>query len=419
MVQSKLRLVVLVTIMALMASASPVSAGGSSPNVAVTISSGQPNASTITTFAPDGTSAGKIPVPDSTRATVSPSLQWYSTLTTDASHKLQYAPLTKFKPAAPIDVKVEPGFEIISAQFNWDSAYLLYLLAKLDGNQYILGILELKTGKQVEYGGTYSVQIPANTRTAFGGVPNPLYLEAESGRLILNTFLPFAGGNSGGLYETYTGNFAPLQPGRYPLPPVNQIATRDQYTAFSGVQSLSSAPEGLKQLAYFSKNPNNPPANYQEAPFSQSYNVLTILDLITGKTTIAAQAGKGQGLETSTWSPLNPIANPPGDKVYFTGGNYQNTAFISQPRLYTLQVTTNAVTEGPVLTTDPLEDVAALLVCTNTTQDTLYFVGTKTDAATQAFTATLYTAPLNDLAKKKALVTGNYINLVSCVPPVS
>jgi len=418
MVRSIMRFVLLITVIVVLLGGSRAWAGGSSPNVVVYTSTGQPNGGYLTTFAPDGTSAGKIAVPDASRVNVSPSLQWYSTVVPFEHPKLQYAPLSHFTPGLLVDVNTEPGFDIGDAQFNWDSAYLLYVLTKLDAPQYIIGIIELQTGKQVEFAGTYS-QAPAPTKTEFGGAAGPLFLDAQSGRLVLRPFAPNAGGSSEGLYETYIGNFASLKAGRYPLPPVGQIATADQYGIYGSPQHLSPAPEGLKYLAYFSKNAGNPPANYQEAPFSQQYNVLNILDLTVGQSVVAAQAGKGQGLEQLAWAPFNPVATPPGDKIYFSGGNYQNTSFISQPRLYTFQVSTNTVIEGPLLTNDPAEDITAIVVCTNTTQDTLYFVGTKTDSATQNSTATLYVAPLYDISQKKALVSGSFVGLSGCVPPVS
>lgn len=344
-------------------------------------------------FGPDGSNPGKLVVNPDQQAELSGDGRWIVSAGFDSARNvdvLEYRPVN----GRPTSIPVDAGHSVLAAHFSPDAKMLFYTLASLEPRQWILGMLELESGRKIEFigsAGDDSVVGP-------GHIANALNLVGE--RMILSAYAPFAGGNFGGIYAIDLTGLAAAAPGRYPLP-----ATVEQLLPGGPFILSALSPDGAL-LAFLAYNEANPPQNYTSFGPAVTFNALGVLDLASGDVRTLAQAGMGQGLEALTWT-------ADGASILFTGGGYGGSYFVVTPGLYSVDVATATVVERGALTPNPAEVITDLLAC----GDTLYSVS-NVDLAEGGRTADLYAAPLDDPTTRTVLVSGSTIFLQGCGAPI-
>ncbi|MCC7207691.1 MAG: hypothetical protein IT323_10305 [Anaerolineae bacterium] len=343
----------------------------------------------FTIFGPDGSNPGKLMANPDQQGELSGDGRWIVSAGFDPARNaetLEYRPVNGRPTAIPVDA----GFSVLNAHFSPDARMLFYTLASLEPRQWILGLFDPETGRKIEFVGSSgddSVLGP-------GLVANAISLVGE--RMILSAYLPFAGGNFGGIYAINLTGLAAAAPGRYPLPTsVEQLLPAGPFI----LASLS--PDG-QWLAFLAFNEANPPQNYSSFGPAATFNALGALNLTTGEVRTLAQAGPGQGLEALTWT-------PDGANVLFTGGSYGGSYYIVTPNLYGVDIATATVVERGQLTSNPAEVITDILAC----GETLYSVA-NVDLAEGGRTADLYAAPLDNPTARTSLVSGSTIFLPGC-----
>ncbi len=291
-----------------------------------------------------------------------------------------------------LDVK---GYNVLWTRFSSDSRLLMYTLGVQEG-RWKLGLLDLASGKKFDFAGEFSYRTGEKAGLGFDGVANALHLSADRKRLIVNAYVPYTGGNFGGIYAFNLPELNFNLPAPAPFPKATQILKGGQV-----VSDLALSPDGT-QLAYLYDDSANPPQNYRAIGPASTTNTLALFDFSTGQSRVLAKAGPGQGLEAIAWL-------PDGKTILFTGGNYRESYYVVQPNAYTVDVAQARVTEGAKLEEDPQTMIESILVC----GDTL-FISTGKDNSDGNRISTLYSAPLADLKARRALGAGSYIVLLTC-----
>ena len=356
--------------------------------------SGPEAQSYLSIFGPDGSNPGKLIVASDQQAELSGDGRWIATSGFDQARNadvLEYRPVNGRPTAIPVDA----GYSVLSAHFSRDARMLMYTLASLEPRQWILGLLELETGRKIEFIRS------AGDDSALGAGQIGSGLDLLGERLYVSAFLPFAGGNFGGIFAIDLIGLDAAVSGRYALPDSVQQLLPGGTFVYSAL-----SPNGAL-LAYLTYDEGNPPQNYNSFGPAMTFNVLRVLDLTSGEAHVLAQAGPGQGLDALSWTPDS--AN-----VLFAGGNYGGRYYIAAPHLYSVDIATVTVIERGAYTTDTAEVIGDLLAC----GDTLYSVSS-IEAADGARTATLYAAPLANPTERALLVAGSTVFLQSCAAPIT
>lgn len=366
--------------------------GRERPHLIARISVPPPTGGTyLSIFAPDGANPGQLIIESGLQAAMSYDTRWLATWGYEELSRREVIAYRQVN-GRPINIDIEPGFTAMDAAFSRDARYLIYTQAALEPRLWILGIVELETGRIVELVG------PADDSSPLGPMLVGNALDLTDERLILWAYLPFAGGNFGGIYAMDVPGLASAAAGRYAMPSATQLLPGGEPVM------MALAPDGLA-LAFLDYDPANPPRDFEAMGPVPSYNRLRVVDLLSGTVQTLAQAGPGQGLGVLTWT-------PDSTSVLFTGGNYRGSYFISMPRLYTVDRETSTVVEVAPITDDPAESVIAIRHC----GDTLFSVGA-VDDPTGGQRATLYSAPAGSPARRSGLVRGVYIQAMQCGMP--
>ncbi len=181
-------------------------------------------------------------------------------------------------------------------------------------------------------------------------------------------------------------------------------------TAIQGTDKLYFSPDS--RLAVFaSADSTNLPVNYTPAfdgPSPLPPNTLTMLDLTSNAIHVIARAGHGQGLSAPAW-----LADD--SQVFFAGGNYGGSYFVSNPQLYAYTMATDAVTTaGGVLTTDTHHGISELSVCGNTVF--MRTVSTAIDGTPNI--GAILSAPFSSLLSQTPILTAQENALGPCVPAI-
>jgi hypothetical protein len=345
----------------------------------------------LTIFAPDGTNPGQLIIDSSVQAAMSHDTRWVATWGYEQLSRREVLMYRQVN-GRPIYIDIEPGFTAMDATFTRDARYLVYTQAALEPRLWILGIVELETGKIVELVG------PADDGSPLGPMLVGNALDLTDERLVLWAYLPFTDGNFGGIYAMDVPGLADAAAGRYAMPSASQLLPG------GGPVMMALAPDGLA-LAFLDYDPANPPRDFEAMGPVPSYNRLRVVDLLSGTVQTLAQAGPGQGLGALTWTPDSA-------SVLFTGGNYRGSYFVSMPRLYIVDRETSTVVEVAPITDDPAESVIAIRHC----GDTLFSVGA-VDVPTDGQRVTLYSASAASPAARAGLVRGVYIQAMQCGMP--
>jgi hypothetical protein len=305
--------------------------------------------------------------------------------------KLQYQRIGQ----AAVDVPVDPGYSVLHAAFSADSRYLFYTNASIDQLQWILGIVDIQTGKRIEFIAPFSFDGSVPAAVGFEGIANAIHFDSASERLYVMAYRPFADGNFGGIYVFVIPELATAAAGRYPMPKAAEVVKGG-----SLISQILISSDGAK-AAYLSFDPANPPQNFESMGPAFTFNTLIVLDLITGQTKKLAQAGPGQGLGEATWA---------DSRIFFTGGNYGGSYFIAAPRLYAVDPVNAAVTEVAILESDPTMMIDGMVACGTT----LYYATAK-NSADGTRTVTLYSAPVSNPSQRAVVFTGQSVFLDKCM----
>jgi hypothetical protein len=280
-------------------------------------------------------------------------------------------------------------------RFSADSRWVIY--DRFDDGLFRFGLVEVATNKHIVF--------TANATTLFGFGTVPLVQSYRNGRLYF-TVVGYEGPALIGVYAVQLPNLATVAEGTYPLPGVARLLG-----AVTDLTDFAISPDGSK-LALFSGDQSNPPTEWTPMGPGGYANAVSVLDLTTAQRRFIARAGSGQALATMAWT-------PDSSRILFTGGNYKNTAFLVNAKLYEVTVANGQVKEiGPAVN-DPMYAgyakfyVQQLMACGTT----LYSVITDTafDQQGEVFTATsLTSAPLSAPGTGKALLNSKVVTMSGC-----
>ncbi len=344
----------------------------------------------------DGTERGRIAMTDQNQQTImSGNGQWLAESGYDQATQAQALDY-RFVNGRPTPIPVDKGFNVLPPQFSTDSRYLMYLMYAYEPTQqYVLGVMEMVTGKKIEFAGNVTIN-GGDPEATFPGAPSPIDF---NGQRLLFFGIPI--GTEGYPQGIYSIDVPALSGGRVPLPPIKILRRGDP-----PLQATSLSPDGTK-LAYMFNDPANPPANYKPQEMTFTLNSLGIIDLNTGSDRVVARAGQGQALEAMAWWFTS-------DFVIFTGGNFQQTSRVVSPRFYSVSAATGQVTNTAPITfsSNPMESVLDLMAC-NTALFYVTQIGDGNDRV-----ETLYTSPLNFPRNAKKLLSGTlmHVQLQRCIP---
>src|SRR5579859_1918240 len=309
---------------------------------------------------------------------------------TQGSGPLAYGPVGQALRTIPID----SGHQVLSSTFSADGRYLSYTTASLNNSDWVLGILDVATGKRIEFGGDYDNPAPGG----FSGVANTIAWSADSKHIFVQTYEPFSA--NGGFDTVYSLDISAAsfdKPGRLPVPSGTRLIKEGTTLGNVAVRN-----DGTKLAYSFTQVGNSSTPLPNETP----PDAVTVLDLGTGNAIVTYKAEPGQALGVPlSWS-------PDGQKLVFVGGSYKNTGAVTSSRLLMLDMDTKQVSVTPVQADDPASSLDYVVACSNA----VFYVASKPDASGQAITQTLFSAPLADLKTATRLQSASFISLLSCVP---
>jgi hypothetical protein len=291
-----------------------------------------------------------------------------------------------------VTFEVAANYTYIAATFSRDSKWFLYTQAKLDPQHWLLGMVEIATGKRLEYIGKYDATGQLGERLI--GIPQ----DFDGTRLLLIAVYPFTESSFGGLYAMPLPDLAPVAEGQYGMPNVTPILLAD-----TNIASWKLSPDGTK-LAYLANDIGNPPAAFQPLGPVPTVNILGVIDLATAEKRTLAVAGPGQALGQMAWS-------PDSSTLYFTGGNYQNTYYLVLANLYVVALSDAAVTPAGLAVTDPALFISQMEACGNTLYAAISRDPDKSGGNSEAI---LVSAPLETPAAFSSLATGPGFFLQGC-----
>jgi hypothetical protein len=355
------------------------------------------NENYLARFSPDQTGAQKLMTLDSPVA-ISPDGQWIATFGYKSSLQADHLAYGKFgQPTTSLTP--DKGFNVLGARFSHDSRYLFYTQASLESMQWLLGMLELDTGRRVEMIAPFGFD-PASALPAVGfqGIADAVHYDRATSRLYLSAYIPYSDGNFVGLYVMDTTGIDKAATGRYPMPAARVLLKGGEQI----ISGLVLSPDATK-MVYLSYDPANPPQNYEALGPGATFNVAGLVDLITEKTQVIARAGVGQGLGLITWG-------TDSQHVLLTGGNFGRSYFLAIPRLYTIDLAAGTVSEGPTLTEDTSTVISQIKVC----GEQLYIVANKNKPDQGGFDTSLYTAPINKPTSRTVLWSESNVSLLQC-----
>jgi hypothetical protein len=300
---------------------------------------------------------------------------------------------------------VPKDFTFVGGAFSATSKYFAYTLAKLpqaqnDPVQYNFVILDVASAKPISstVGNAvypFDQNGKANPLPASGFYGGPLaVLWLDDSRIVVAPFIPFTDGGMDGLFVVDASKAQANA-----IPPVTPLTKQ----TIPGNSIHIFAPDNSK-IAYTFADPKRP-IKAQDAMFGP-FNSIAIVDVASGTVVNAAVPGDnviGNGFTFSADT----------KKIYFTAGKYVDPASNAQSetRLYTADVATGQVTEGPVLLADKQTVVYQMLACGST----LYLSASKLDP--NAATAQLIAAPVDNPTAQTVIYSGTgYTQLVSCAP---
>src|SRR5207244_5469067 len=106
----------------------------------------------------DGKEAGRLPLtPQTQQAIMSGDGKWIAESRYDQQSQAQHL---EYRPSngQPTAVPIDKGFDVLAPVFSTDSRYLLYTTYTYQPTpQYILGVVELVSGKKVEFTGNVNL----------------------------------------------------------------------------------------------------------------------------------------------------------------------------------------------------------------------------------------------------------------------
>lgn len=363
--------------------ASPAVATAIGNDVIVNVFTGQ-NAY-VATFAANGTSRARIDHENTMRVVVSPNNAWVGAYTSQGGRELL---AYRRSNGGPVFIPVDAGYTVLSISFSDDSRFFLYLFANVSNNLYVQGIVNLINGTRAEFTGSYG------TRSVFGSGRLGWPINFDGTTLLVQGVVPFSDAFPQGMFRVNLTGYDFIPAGRYLMPPATRILGNGE------VGKIALSPNG-RTMAVLYFDPINPPQGYvQEGP-GIKVNALATINIATGQIRVIARAGQGQGLETMSWTQDSRY-------IMFTGGNWQNTSYLVNPRMYIVEVATGQVTEVGPTTTNPQEIVADMLVCGNSLFSTSLMAGGTSP------NSTLYVSPINNPASRQQIGTAGSILLYNC-----
>lgn len=298
-------------------------------------------------------------------------------------------------PAGDASFEGAINYTYVTATYSQDSRWFLYSEVQADPKHWLLGIFEIATGKRLEFIGKYDATGPLGENRV--GYP----IDFDGARVLLTGIYPFSESSFGGLYAMPLPDLTPVSPGQYGMPNMTILVGAD-----SNVGYWKLSPNG-KALAYMVNDTANPPSAFTPFGPAPIANVLKTVDL--SNTTLAptpitlAAAGPGQALGAFAWS-------PDSTKVFFTGGNFQNTPYLVLANLYVVALADTAVTPLGLSVTEPSVYISQMQACGTM----LYATINRDSTQSGGSDAILVGAPLETPAAFRSLATGLGFFLTGC-----
>jgi len=287
--------------------------------------------------------------------------------------------------------------------FSPDAHYFSYTVLAFTTQQWTMGIIDLTNGKQAQFTGKSSpgpvIGDATPDLTAVQGMALPMTWSLDGKRLYLESFIfsMAAPRHFDGLYglDFSTIDFSKSDP--QALPQTTVLLRDDKIFG----EPLFS-PDNTKIL-YLSNDPANAPENYAPTKFSQTANTLSVLDLDTGKSSVIAQAPKGQAMAASQWT-------PDSKSILYAVGGFQKTSYVVGSKGELFDLASGKSQEIGTFESDPQSYLVSVIVCGNN----VFFVS-KVYKDDFSGDASLYFAPISDLkSRSAALVIAQNVTLLRC-----
>jgi hypothetical protein len=357
-------------------------------NALVQVFSNQPGGSFIAAFSPNVQGIFRQPVDDAGLSVISPDGQFVAS--TDRSNFINYGA----NGGQTNQIKLYQSYYLNEMRYSRDSRWLLYSMTSLELGRYMIGMLEIITGKRLEFIGK------SDDFSVVGPRKAALPLDFDGSRLLLAGFVPFSDAGFGGLFAMPLPDLAAYGTGQYGMPNAQPLIGEN-----ASVLTYVVSPDS-RWVAYLYNDPNNPAQSFQPLGPSMSVNSLAVTSLITGETRILAKAGPGQALGTLGWF-------PDSSRILFTGGNYQNSYYLLYAKMYSVTVPDAVVIELGPSVSEPTQYTSAMMPCGTT----LYSVVTRDTLAGALPENLLLSSPLDGPTTYRVLaVSPSGFQLIGCTP---
>jgi hypothetical protein len=307
-------------------------------NILVQVYSADAGGTVTSVFTPAAAGLFRLPQDGNNKTEISRDGQWVAS--SDFQSVINYGQLN----ADRTQIKLYEGYSMTGFKFSSDSRWLLYSLSSLQPARTLIGMLELATGKKLEF-----VAV-ADDFSPFGPRKSAAPIDYDGRRILLYAFMPFTEGTFGGIFSMALPDLSSYNSDQYGMPPVSLVVGEN-----SSVGSWQLSPDNTK-LALMYSDPNNPVQGFTSAMPITTVNTLTTVDLTTGQTNVLARAGTGQGLGIMAWT-------SDSTRILFTGGNYQNTFYLVYAKMYVVSALNGVVTEIGQSVSEPNQYFSQMISC--------------------------------------------------------
>ncbi|MBX3083989.1 MAG: hypothetical protein KF716_20300 [Anaerolineae bacterium] len=307
-------------------------------NVLVQVYSNQAGGTITSVFTPAAAGIFRLPQDGSNKTEISRDGLWAAS--SDFQNFINFGQIN----APRTQLKLYQGYSMTGFKFSSDSRWLLYSLSSLQPARTLIGMLELATGKKLEF-----VAV-ADDFSPFGPRKSAAPIDYDGHRMLVYAFTPFSEGGFGGIFAMPLPDLTPYGADQYGMPPVSLLVGEN-----NAVVNWQVAPDNSR-LALLYNDPNNPVQGFVgEGPMLPA-NILASVNLTTGQIDVLARAGVGQALSVMTWT-------SDSTRILFTGGNYQNSSFLVYAKMYVVSVLNGMVSEVGPSVSEPTQYFTQMLSC--------------------------------------------------------
>ena len=307
-------------------------------NALVQVYSDQAGGTVTSVFTPAAAGLFRLPQDGNNKTQISRDGLWVAS--SDYQNFINYGQLN----TQSTQLKLYQGYSMTGFTFSSDSHWLLYSLTSPQPARTLIGMLELATGKKLEF-----VAV-ADDFSPFGPRKSAAPIDYDGHRILLYAFAPFTESSFGGIFSMPLPDLGAYNSDQYGMPPVLLVVGDN-----NAVGNWQISPDNSK-LALMYNDPNNPVQGFISSGGGISTNTLSIVDLTTGQINILARAGTGQGLGVMTWT-------SDSTRIVFTGGNYQNSFYLVYAKMYVVSALNGMVNEVGPSVSEPNQYFSQMLSC--------------------------------------------------------